>query len=206
MKVIIIPCSGQKLSRGRAYYPEPRLLETLGEAAFGQLLAARRELSELIGLSPGPDLGGSDPSEGIEYRPAFERYSGIMYRRAEFRRLFPDFWGRVLIISALYGLLDAGDHIRYYDLAMDNRLSSGERVWRWWRKKDLPEFVAASLSNLRGTIVHDLLIGCYRRATGSIAMAGHFSIKTYNYAGLGYGALYRRGDDLRALLQKAGEA
>jgi hypothetical protein len=200
MKVIIIPCSGQKLSGGRAHYPEPRLLETLGEAVFDQLLATRRELGGLIGLSPGPDLGGSDPSEGIEYRPAFERYDGIMYQRAELRRLFSSFPGRVLIISALYGLLDAGDPIRSYDLTMDDHLPSRERVWRWWKRRGLSELIAVSLGNLRATEVHDLLIGNYRKAAVSPATVNRFHIKSYNYPGMGFGALYRRGDDLRGFL------
>ena len=202
MKVILIPCSGQKIGGGTTDYKRPRLWEILEDSQFFRLLAARAELGKLRGLGPGPDLGAPDDRGAVEFRPAFERYDGIMCRRAKFRRLFSNFQGRVLIISALYGLLDAGDHIRSYDITMDDRLPSGEKVWRWWMKRGLPELMAISLDNLRATEVHDLLIGSYRKAVGSMAIANRFHFKTYNYPGLGFGALYRRGDDLRGLLSR----
>jgi hypothetical protein len=202
MKVILIPCSGQKIGGGTTDYKRPRLWEILGDSQFVRLLAARAELGKLCGLGPGPDLGAPDDRGAVEFRQAFERYDGIMYRRAEFRRLFSNFQGRVLIISALYGLLDAGDPIRSYDLTMDDRLPSGEKVWRWWMKRGLPELIAVSLGNLRAAEVHDLLIESYRKAAVSPAIVDRFHVKAYNYPGMGFGALYRRGDDLRELLSR----
>lgn len=200
MKVILIPCSGRKLEGGRTDYQQPRLQEIFGDLQLNRLLAARRELGKLRGLAPGPDLGAPDNIGAVEFRPAFERYDGIMYRRAQFCQLFPGFQGRVLIISALYGLLDAGDSIRSYNLTMDDCLPSGERVWRWWMRRSLPELLAILLDNIQATEVHDLLIASYRKAAGTVTIADRFHFQTHNYPGLGSGALYRRGDDLKTLI------
>jgi len=200
MRVILIPCSGQKIGGGRPEYGQSRLREILGDSQFSGLLDARRELGRLRGFTPGFDLGASDNSVAVEFRPAFERYDGIMYRRADFRRLFSHFPGRVLIISALYGLLDAGDPIRSYDLSMNDHLPSGDSIWRWWKRRGLQELIAVSLGNLRPTEVHDLLIGSYRKAAIFPETIDRFHVKTYNYPGMGFGALYHRGDDLRKLI------
>lgn len=201
MKIIIIPCSGKKRDGGTESYKPPQLAMILGEEVFRKLLMLRNELSALLNLPPGPDIGG-EQEEGIEFRAAFDRYDGKMYQTADFRRLYPGFQGRVFIISALYGLLDADDHIRNYNLAMNYRLPSGEGVWHWWKRKGLQTHIETALGNTGVTEVHDLLSELYRKAIGHLISDNQYQVHIYTYPGQGTGSLYRRGEDLKRLLTK----
>lgn len=200
LKTIIIPCSGKKLSGGNAEYRSPQLASILGDVDFHKLLVLRKELSELMDLPPGPDIGSAIAEPSLKYRPAFDRYDGKMYQTAEFRLIFPGFRGRVLIVSALYGLLDANDHIRDYNLAMKDALLTRERVWNWWRRNGLGAFVEKALNKIETTEVHDLLSSDYRKAIGCPESNSKYQIKEYCYPGQGTGSLYRRGEDLKKIL------
>ena len=200
MKAIIIPCSGQKVRGGSSIYIKPRLIDLLGEAEFGRLLALRDRLSVQIGLPPGPDMNTLYSESDIRFLPAYERYDGKMYQRAEFRESFPEFRGRVFIISALYGLLDANDHIRFYDLAMDDRISPNVRVWQWWARNGLRGYLDIALRNIAVSEVYDLLSDKYRNATGSLQTSDQYQAHQFRYPGLGIGSLYERGNDLKKIL------
>jgi cytoplasmic iron level regulating protein YaaA (DUF328/UPF0246 family) len=134
--------------------------------------------------------------------PAFRRYDGNLYRRAMLAE--DDVTApttRVLIVSAFYGLLDARDWIRHYNLAMSETLPGRMRVHRFWREHGLPEILAEAVRSLGATEVHDLLSGAYRRAAAPTQ--GFVSFCSYlpkEYPGLGTGSDYYRGSDLRVLL------
>jgi cytoplasmic iron level regulating protein YaaA (DUF328/UPF0246 family) len=200
MNVIIIPCSGRKISGGQTDFKKPPLAVILGNRAFKNLLEARNELAGELGLKPGPDIQDGCKAADMEFRPAFERYSGIMYRKAEFQRRLPVFQGKIFIISALYGLLDASDLIRDYNLQMSDSLPSGEKVWKWWKDRGLGTYLEIALSNSRATEVYDLLSQNYRKALGALKKSGNYKLVSYDYPGLGTGSLYHRGEDLKKLL------
>jgi len=204
MKAIIIPCSGQKVRGGSSIYIKPRLIDLLGEAEFGRLLALRDKLSVQIKLQPGPDMNTHYSEGDISFLPAYERYSGKMYKRAEFRKFFPEFRGRVFIISALYGLLDANDHIRFYNLAMDVWISPNERAWQWWAGNGLRRYLDIALKNAAASEVYDLLSNKYRNAIGLLQTADQYRAYLLSYPGLGIGSLYKRGNDLKNLLTLEG--
>ena len=185
---------------GSEIYHPPRLAMILGERTFQRLLALRRELSALINLPLGPDIGVEVPISAIGFRSASDRYDGKMYKAANFRRTFAGFRGQALIVSALYGLLDAEDHIRYYDLAMNDRLPTGESVWHWWKRNGLRMYVETALKNIETTEVHDLLSGLYRKALGSLNSDSQYMVKTYRYPNQGSASLYRRGEGINRLL------
>jgi hypothetical protein len=204
MEVILIACCKTKRPGGSAAYAAPALQAYLPPAAWSELLQARRRLGELQGLIPGPDLGGAAGAP-VRCLPAYERYAGQMYERADFRSLYPPAQGRkVLIVSALYGLLDAGDPIRDYDLMMAARLPNGPRLSRWWKEHGLADILEEALRALRPTVVHDLLSGDYHRALGQWPPAslrrGGVAVTAYEYPGKGTGSQCLRGDDLRRLL------
>jgi cytoplasmic iron level regulating protein YaaA (DUF328/UPF0246 family) len=200
MKAIIIPCSGQKIRGGSSIYIKPRLIDLLGEAEFGRLLALRDKLSVQIGLPPGPDTNIRNMENDIRFLPAYKRYNGKMYQRAEFCEFFPEFRGRVFIISALYGLLDANDHIRFYDLAMDDWISPNERVWQWWAGNGLRRYLDIALKNAAASEVYDLLSNKYRNAIGLLQTSDRYRAYLFSYPGLGIGSLYERGNDLKKIL------
>jgi len=201
-KAIIIPCSGQKVRGGSSIYIKPCLIDLLGEAEFGRLLALRDKLSVQIKLQPGPDMNTLYSDSDIRFLPAYERYDGKMYKRAAFRESFPEFRGRgrVFIISALYGLLDANDHIRFYDLAMDKRLPSNVRVSQWWAVNGLRRYLDIALKNAAASEVYDLLSNKYRTAIGHLQTSDLYRAYLFNYPGLGIGSLYERGNDLKKIM------
>ena len=200
MKVVLIPCSGRKIEAGETTYEEPKLKLILGDEAYEDLLRARNNLSGLLGLRTGPDISGDVSESGLQFMPAYRRYHGIMYQEAEFVSLFPNFIGKIFIISALYGLLEANDFIRNYNLKMNDKLESGEKVWKWWLKKGLGHYLNITLSNSMATEVHNLLTQDYRKAIGSWQEKDRYKNFEYNYPGLGTGSLYRRGEDLKRIL------
>jgi hypothetical protein len=200
MKVVLIPCSERKIKAGETTYEEPKLKLILGDEAYKDLLRARNNLSSVLGLRPGPDISGGVRESGLQFMPAYRRYRGIMYQEAEFVNLFPNFKGKIFIVSALYGLLEANDFIRNYNLKMNDKLGSGEKVWKWWIKKGLGHYLNIALSNSVATEVHNLLTQDYRKAIGSWQEKDRYKIIEYNYPGLGIGSLYRRREDLKRIL------
>ncbi len=204
MNLIIIPCCGTKNPGGQpTYSPPSSLLEIIGPSLYQQLLASRRELSRRLGLPPGPDLGFEAQAHEIRYLPAYQRYNGIIYRTSRFHQLYkPGGRFAVVIVSALYGLIEASDLIRDYNLAMSDSLSS-RRLHTWWQQRGLGEILCTYAKNQRPDLAHDLLSGNYRRAVKPWPSCAHsyFPVHSYSYPGQGTGSNYRRGEDLETLLR-----
>jgi cytoplasmic iron level regulating protein YaaA (DUF328/UPF0246 family) len=168
-------------------------------------MKARAELATLIGYSPGPDLGFDIHTTNLEYLPACLRYSGIIYRRSNLRDLYPKIKEkRITIISALYGLLDAEDDIRNYDLKMDESLPNGQRLYTWWKQQGLGEILCEYVRNLSPVKTHDILSGNYRKATSPWSRRISSSDRIiYNYPYEGNGSNNHRGRDLENLLYES---
>ena len=133
-ELIVIACSKSKRKGGAGEYSPSPLADLLSEDRFRQLMKARKNISEILNLSPGPDLGTSAADEKILFLPAYQRYSGIVYKENDFDQVYPGIASRkVIIISALYGVLDASEFIRNYELKMDHKLPIGVRVTTWWK-------------------------------------------------------------------------
>jgi len=204
--LILIPCCLRKERNGEKSYNSNRAVANfLGP--FGEsLMNLRRKLATYLGLQQGLDLG-FEASTSISFLPAFRRYSGNLYSR-----ISRETWLKLqdcekvdlLIVSALYGLLTWQEHIRYYNCKMSDSLPNGQSLRNWWKGMGLGEMVAYYVRNNGIRVVHDFLSNTYRI---SIDEAGK-RIKEYaeyiahNYAGLGSGSNFHRGQDVNKLIQK----
>lgn len=203
MNLIIIPCCGTKYPDGSpTYQPPVALTNVLDSSAYRQLMAARRELAQLLKLPLGPDLGFETQDTTLRFLPAYQRYNGIIYRTGRLHQLYrPGGTRKVTIISALYGLLDAADPIRDYNLAMSDSLT-GQRLHTWWQRHGLGDIVCEYVMRLNPEAVFDLLSGAYRKALEPWPdhLQDSFPMKLFSYPGQGTGSKYRRGEDLARLL------
>lgn len=203
MKLIIIPCCKVKEEGGRPIYQRSEALwRLLNPLAYDHLMEMRKKLAEQFNLQPGPDLGFNNFSINIEYMPAYRRYVGRIYQRGRVRQLYPvKRFSRLSIISALYGLLDADDLIRNYDLAMDCTLPTGTRLYTWWKQQGLCDILCEYVQALNPTEIHDLLSGNYRKAVVPWpACIAQTWVKQYDFPRQGLNANIQRGEILEMLL------
>jgi hypothetical protein len=201
MQVIIAPCSGRKRDGGQSA-PVSFTRSALGTKYWNDLCHARSALGSRLGLEPGPDLGNA-VSSSIPLAPAWQRYDGNLYRKAELSEADIQQNGVVLlIVSALFGVITAADTIRNYNLAMTDRLSDGTKVNKFWHNRGLSSIVADLLGNLGARHVDDLLSGSYRGAVKGLDMMvpPGCDYRVHTYPGLGTGSDYHRGMDLRKLV------
>jgi len=201
MKLILISCSGKKAPGGQADLPPSKLADYLSPAAKSVLLNARRELADLLWEMPEHDLGFHDAGDK-KYQPAFQRYQGFIYLYSDFYRLFPKFQGRVLIISAMYGLLDGGDYVRNYNLRLNDYLPTGLRVETFWKQHGLRDILLDGISNAGVDEVHDLLPEKYRNLLSPWPAPGIKNHKSYTFPASGQGTGYERPATLKSLLSK----
>lgn len=161
---------------------------------------ARRGLAMWLGLQPGPDLGFHEINENIAYLPAYQRYDGVIYKTGNMRHLYNKYKGLVIILSALYGLIDASDTIRNYDLAMTDSLPIRSRVSTFWQKQGLREIIEEYYLASESSTLHDLLSNNYRKALDPWPSSRITSYHPYNYPGLRTASNYPRGEDINKLL------
>jgi len=203
MKLIIIPCCGTKNPGGQpTYHPPIALSELIGLSAYSNLMASRRELASLLRLAPGPDLGFDTQADGLRFLPAYQRYNGIIYRTSRLREIYHSSGSRqVVIISALYGLLDEADSIRDYNLAMSDTLN-GSRLHTWWQQRGLWIILCEYTHRFQPAFTFDLLSGAYRKAVKPWpdCINSSFPVQMFDYPGQGTGSNYRRGEDLEKLI------
>lgn len=205
MEIILIACSGEKTQGGISTYQNSFIDYSISIETKVSLLSSRKTLAEMIGLAPGPDFGCFEEQREILYKPAYKRYSGIVYRKSDITNVFPLIKNKkVVIVSALYGLIDANDLIRDYDLRMDEKLPNGVKLAKWWKTQNLGKTLEEYLLAEQPNCVHDLLSKVYRTAIAPwppISFTQRdIQYKSYEYPGLGTGSLWHRGEDLRNIL------
>ena len=111
-----------------------------------------------MAIGQGPDLGGDGPVGDRLFMPAYQRYAGNLYRQASLSRDDVEKETiRILIVSALYGLLDPRDTIRSYDVTMTSAVPEGGLVLAWWRRHGLRDLVLDVVRMSRPLRLHDLL-------------------------------------------------
>jgi uncharacterized protein len=91
--------------------------------------------------------------------PAALLYSGVLYDRLKLPELSKRAQGRVLIASALWGVLRPGDRIPYYRFSAKARLDGVGPLAAFWRPA-----LAAALPDEPGTLVVDMRSGAYSAA------------------------------------------
>lgn len=165
MELIVIACSKTKRSGGSTeYHPSP-LVNYMSVTKFKKLMNARRELAAILGMPPGPDLGFDTNNANIVYSPAYQRYSGRMYSINNLNKTYANLVSKkIIIISGLYGILDASEDIRKYDLNISRELPSGQKVNRWWANCDLGGILEDIVTHDQVSFTHELLSYAYREA------------------------------------------
>jgi cytoplasmic iron level regulating protein YaaA (DUF328/UPF0246 family) len=206
MHVVLIACSKRKQVGGyQDYIPSGRLEQALSPESFEKLMNARTELVNSASkyLPIGPDIGIHGGHVAAQYLPAYQRYTGIVYDRGRVQDLYPGQSNvRLLIISALYGLLDGEDLIQEYDLVMKETIS-GQRLYTWWKRHNLGCIVEEYILACNPAIVHDLLPISYQNALHPWPTEGIRHLwKPLDCYGLGQGSSYRRGEYVEMLLSK----
>jgi uncharacterized protein len=91
--------------------------------------------------------------------PAAEVYTGVLYDRLRLPELPKRSQGRVLIASALWGVVRPTDQIPYYRLSAKARLGGIGGLAAFWRPA-----LTAALPDKKGTLVVDMRSGAYAAA------------------------------------------
>jgi cytoplasmic iron level regulating protein YaaA (DUF328/UPF0246 family) len=91
--------------------------------------------------------------------PAAEVYTGVLYEHLRLPELPKRAQGRVLIASALWGVLRPADRIPYYRFSAKARLDGIGPLAAFWRPT-----LAAALPDKEGTLVVDMRSGAYAAA------------------------------------------
>jgi cytoplasmic iron level regulating protein YaaA (DUF328/UPF0246 family) len=91
--------------------------------------------------------------------PAAEVYTGVLYDRLRLPELPKRSQGRVLIASALWGVVRPTDQIPYYRLSAKARLDGIGGLAAFWRPA-----LTAALPDEEGTLVVDMRSGAYAAA------------------------------------------
>jgi len=132
--------------------------------------------------------------------PAAEVYSGVLYDHLDLAGLPARARRRVLIASALWGVLRPEDRIPYYRFSAKARLPKIGPVAAWWR-----EALAAALPDKPGDLVVDMRSGAYA-AAWKPRQATLLAVRAFSESGgvrkpVSHMAKAVRGDVARALLQ-----
>lgn len=202
MDVVLISCSGRKRPRGTKGFAGFGLSKIVEPRTWEKLLSCRRDLARRVGVEPGPDLGAPQKNASVEYLPAYQRYDGNLYRSARLgRELAPVGSVTIHIFSALYGLLDARDPARVYNLKMAARLPGLGTIHRFWSNNGLGAAAAEVIRALAPSQVHDMLPEGYGRALAPWPPpdCAHV-VRQYKYPNLGMASDWARGRDLATLM------
>jgi hypothetical protein len=204
--LILIPCCQRKEFGGGKEYDEGlAIANQLGPFAE-TLINLRRQLASYFGLEPGPDLG-SDISTSIPYLPAFRRYAGNLYSKISnnaFQKLENCRNVKLVIVSALYGLLNWHEPIRWYNYVMSDRAPNDIPIWSWWKRMKIAEMIAYYVKKSGVKVVHDFLSKLYRKAINEVyeEIRGCAKYVAHDYPGLGSGSNFERGKDVNELIQR----
>lgn len=201
--LVLIPCCAKKRPGGASNFDQPsRLKDGLSGASYRRLLSARRELASILNCAPGPDLGFDHQHSDVEYLPAYKRYIGLICSESHLEELYPRSNLKILIVSALYGLVDADDLIRIYDLTMMDKIN-GSKVLRFWQELRLGEILCEYVHNTAPASVYHLLTENYRKAARPWPRCPDITshIIKPDFPGRGFDVLRQRGKYLKKLLE-----
>jgi uncharacterized protein len=171
--------------------PEADESVDLGSLAFSPQLGEQRE-ALLDALDPGLREASA--------APAAEVYTGVLFKRLELPKLPAKARRRVLIASALWGVVRPDDRIPYYKLPPKEKLEGIGPLAKFWRPA-----LAEALPDGEGDLIVDMRSGAYstmwkpKRATLLAVRA--FSEENGERKAISHMAKAVRGDVARALLE-----
>jgi len=132
--------------------------------------------------------------------PAAEVYTGVLFKRLELPELPAPARRRVLIASALWGVVAPDDHIPYYRFPPKTRLKRIGAPNAFWRPA-----LAAALPDQEGELVVDMRSGAYAAAwkpkRATLLAVRAFSEESGQRKAVSHMAKAVRGDVARALLE-----
>ena len=170
MLILLPPSEGKTAPAGGAPVDLAALAyaEELREQREG-LLAALAGLAKLpakkaieqLAISPG-QVGEIEVDAHLREAPAgpaAEVYTGVLYDRLGLPGLSARARSRVLIASALWGVIGPDDRIPYYRLSAKARLKGIGPIAAWWRRA-----LAEALPDEEGSLLVDMRSGAYAAA------------------------------------------
>ena len=131
-------------------------------AALERLAAEpRKRAVAMLGVSPGQagEVEVDARLRGASAAPAAEVYTGVLYDRLGLPELPAKAQERVLIASALWGVLRPGDRIPYYRFSAKARLPQIGALAGFWRPA-----LQAALPDEEGRLVVDMRSAAYAAA------------------------------------------
>jgi len=157
------PAGGPPVDLGELAYPAE--LRERREGLLDALEAlsavpAKRAIAKLA-ISPGQvdEIEVDAKLRQAPAAPAAEVYSGVLYDRLGLTELSARARSKVLIASALWGVVRPDDRIPYYRLSAKARLDGVGPIAAWWRQS-----LAAALQDEEGELVVDMRSGAYSAA------------------------------------------
>ncbi|HEY5943289.1 MAG TPA: peroxide stress protein YaaA [Solirubrobacterales bacterium] len=176
-------------SEGKAR-PEREEPVDLGSLAFASQLGEKREAL----------IEAFDPSlRDAPAAPAHSVYTGVLFGRLELPKLSAKARRKVLIASALWGVLRPGDRIPYYKFPPSTRLEGIGAPNAFWRPA-----LAAALPDEEGELVVDMRSGAYSAAwkpkRATLLAVRAFSEERGQRKAVSHMAKAVRGDVARVLL------
>jgi cytoplasmic iron level regulating protein YaaA (DUF328/UPF0246 family) len=157
---------------------------------------------QMLGVSPGQagEVAVDAQLRGAPAAPAAEVYTGVLYDRLGLPALPARARERVLIASALWGMLSPADRIPYYRLSAKARLPKIGALAGFWRPA-----LTAALPDEEGTLVVDMRSGAYAAAWRP-KRAELLAVRAFSESGgqrrpVSHMAKAVRGEVARALLE-----
>ncbi len=156
----------------------------------------------MLGLSPGQtgEIAVDVALRGAPTAPAAEVYSGVLYDRLGLAKLPARARERVLIASALWGVVRPRDRIPYYRFSAKAKLAKIGPLASFWR-----EALAAAMPDEDGELVVDMRSGAYAAAwkpkQATLIAVRAFSERGGKRKPISHLAKAVRGDVARVLLE-----
>jgi hypothetical protein len=161
----------------------------------------RKRAVAMLGISPSQagEIAIDVGLRGAASAPAAEVYSGVLYDRLGLADLPAAAGEKVLIASALWGVLQPGDRIPYYRLSAKAKLTRIGPLAAFWR-----ESLTAAMPDEPGDLVVDARSGAYA-AAWKPKQATLLAVRAFSESGgkrkpVSHMAKAVRGEVVRALL------
>jgi hypothetical protein len=209
--LILIPCCGEKTKNGTSGYQKNSpntIFFYISKGAGERLQMLRKQVALAFGEPPGPDVGFEIDAPQIKFLEAYKRYCGNLYSKISndsWKKLEQNPKIRLIIVSALYGLLNYNEPIRYYNRSMKDHIIQRKLLKTWWKTHALTDILLNYIKINEIREVHDFLSKDYRDALRNLSMCCKSIGVLYfphDYPGLGSGSDFHRGVDVNDLIQK----
>ena len=184
MLVLLPPSEGKTA-------PEAGEPVDLGSLAFSEELGGKRE----------EVLDALDPKlRKAPAAPAAEVYTGVLFKRLELSRLPAKARRRVLIASALWGVVAPDDRIPYYKLPPKEKLDGIGPLAKYWRPA-----LAEAFPDKQGELIVDMRSGAYstmwKPKQATLLAVRAFTEQNGERKAVSHMAKAVRGDVARVLLE-----